>query len=229
MKKIVPVFLAIVLLSFSFGFSIPKTSAANNLTPQQIQTIQATIQSILRQTQTLMFQLNTLQQNNQSQTDTQNWLTYSNSKYGFEVKYPQNAPVPGNNDIGGTKVGTDSYDFYIFASKDAYINFYVYQPTTAEQNMALDQFVAQTTKKVKSQTNRTVGNTPAIQVYYQCDTIDQCGSAQVGGNGWIAFQEKSDIFIKEPGFYLVLRVFDNSQDSQLVEKLLSTFKITTAN
>ena len=134
MKKIVPVFLAIALLAFSVGFNIPKASAANNLTQQQIQTIQAAIQSILRQIQALTLQLNDLQQNNQVQTDTQNWLTYSNSKYGFEIKYPQNASVPGNNDIGGTKAGTDSYDFYIFGNKNAYINFYVYQPTAAEQN-----------------------------------------------------------------------------------------------
>lgn len=166
-----------------------------------------------------------------SQT-TGGWKIYTNTKYGFNFRYPSTVSDPEEDGLISTSANSESYSFYLYIKNSDYektgeasnIAFYIYDtPTEAEKGLTLRQYVDKAVENASKKTDIRIGDKEAINVSFIK------GSIQVGGSGSIV-EDANVLFVKHDDYYLTIRPTllnkSRTQDQVIFDSILDTLVFT---
>jgi hypothetical protein len=144
---------------------------------------------------------------NTKQDQVANWKTYTNTKYGFEFKYPKEWAswlVPGDTSEKNFSFGPSDKEIYVTGTIETLINQSTHQPITIAEYAGYNSIERQTPSKYGF-SEITVGGKKVIVK----------SSSQIGTIVYIPLNTGETLIVSGP-----------SQSSPLFEEMFASFKFT---
>lgn len=234
-SMVLPILLTLLGSGVVFGGGAYYLATVQN-TPETVDTTQTTVRATKKPTANPTNSNAIIATASTTADETANWKTYTNTKYGFFFKYPETMDDPKTLGISGDLAGIESSNFSTYIKNDNYgrtgeassLIFNIYEPSTEDKNLTLDQFVTKTVRNESSKQTTTIGGEKAIRVSFVNGgyTLGEQGKSYDSAtveNGDLIFIKHSNNYL-----YIMLKALDKTktQDIATLNSVINTIKFT---